>query len=219
MNTIKNQILTLIIDHSRFFFTTISDMGVYFVNYAEKSEVKPLYLEKKKNKMYLNAQEADFIKEKLISDFSELNLVGLGDFISLILKMDNIIDYALKFIDTLDYIDIFSSNLDLRKKYHNLINNIIKMADIIKESLKLLRDNPIGVIHDINRIHQVYANTEQLIHSFQTSLFNGSDLEMRTLIIIMSSIKILESLIDKMNHVVDTIMVLRYESEFKFREI
>ena len=127
MNKIKEQIITMLIEHSRIIYSVISDMGVFYSSWAENYEKNKDMLEKKKNKMILSEEDGDQIKIRLIQEFAEVGAQGLGDYIALVLRMDNVINNALEFVDTLTYIDYDISN-EIKKKYNKLVNNIIKMS-------------------------------------------------------------------------------------------
>lgn len=201
-------------------YSLISDVGVYFLNFAEKSEVDKLDLENKKNKMLSELQEADSIKNKVIRDFSEIIIIGIDtrNYISLILKMQNLLNYALKFVENLEYIDFKILNMVFKQKYHKILDNIIQMALLMKETMKWVQNNPSGVIPDINKMHQVSENTEQLIRTIMSLIFIDNDLKVRDLVLIFSSIKIIESILDKINHIADNIRILYYESQFWSKE-
>ena len=83
MQKIKEQILTMLIEHCRIISSVIGDMGVSYSSWAKNSKSSEEELEKKKNKMQLSEEEADEIKIKLIKKFSEAGAQGLGDYISL----------------------------------------------------------------------------------------------------------------------------------------
>ncbi|MFX1258254.1 MAG: DUF47 family protein [Promethearchaeota archaeon] len=190
------------------------------MNFAEKSEVDKLDLENKKNKMLSELQEADSIKNKVIRDFSEIIIIGIDtrNYISLILKMQNLLNYALKFVENLEYIDFKILNMVFKQKYHKILDNIIQMALLMKETMKWVQNNPSGVIPDINKMHQVSENTEQLIRTIMSLIFIDNDLKVRDLVLIFSSIKIIESILDKINHIADNIRILYYESQFWSKE-
>ena len=106
MNKIKDQILTMLLEHSRLIYTAISDMGVFYSGWAENYEKNKSNLEKKKNKMVLTEEDGDEIKIKLIKEFSEASTQGLQSYLTLILRMDNVINYPLEFVDMLPKIKL-----------------------------------------------------------------------------------------------------------------
>ena len=117
MNKIKEQIITMLIEHSRIIYSVVSDMGVFYSSWAENYEKNKDMLEKKKNKMILSEEDGDQIKIRLIQEFAEVGAQGLGDYIALVLRMDNVINNALEFVDILTYIDYDISN-EIKKKYN-----------------------------------------------------------------------------------------------------
>ena len=56
MNKIKDEIVSMLIEHSRIIYSTISDMGVFYSTWAKDYESNKESLEKKKNKMQLRAK-------------------------------------------------------------------------------------------------------------------------------------------------------------------
>ncbi|MHA1885190.1 MAG: hypothetical protein ACW96S_09085, partial [Promethearchaeota archaeon] len=99
MNKIKEEIISMLIEHSRIIYSVISDMGVYYSTWVKDYESNKDSLEKKKSKMQLREEDGDAIKIQLIQNYSEAGAQGLGDYVALILKMDNIINYPLEFVD------------------------------------------------------------------------------------------------------------------------
>ena len=79
MNKIKEQIITMLIDHSRIIYSVISDMGVFYSSWAENYEKNKDMLEKKHIKMILSEEDADQIKIRVIQEFAEAGAQGLGD--------------------------------------------------------------------------------------------------------------------------------------------
>ncbi|MFX1258255.1 MAG: hypothetical protein ACFFAN_10370 [Promethearchaeota archaeon] len=185
------------------------------MNYLKSPEKELLDLEEKKNKIHLDMQKADLIKERLIRDFStssNSNILSYSDFLILVIRMDGILDYISEFFNNLNYIQFNSLNIGFKKKYYRLIRNTLEMAEILKETIRLIKNNPKAIIADINRMHRIRDNSKKLIRNCRNFLFNENDLEKRNLVITLSSINILETLIDKMNHVIEIIRILRYEN-------
>ncbi|GAI66596.1 unnamed protein product [marine sediment metagenome] len=60
---IKEEIISLLIDHVRIVYSIISDMGVYYTTWAEDFEASKKSLEKKKSKMQLSEEEEDKLLE------------------------------------------------------------------------------------------------------------------------------------------------------------
>ena len=104
MNKIKEQIITMLHEHSRILYNAISDMGVFYTGWAEGYETNKASLEKKRNKLILLEEDADSIKIRIIKEFSEIGAQGMGDYVALVLKMDNVINFALEFVDILTFL-------------------------------------------------------------------------------------------------------------------
>jgi len=210
MNKIKEEIISMFIEHSRIIYSVLSDMGVFYNRWAEDYEKNKGSLDKKKNKMQLSEEDADSIKIQLIQNFSESG-AGLGNFVSLILKMDNVINYPLEFVDMLPKIK-FSSKIDpeITKRYEKLINNTIKMADVLKSTIKNLRDNPDMVFQNTTTIHEIENEIDTIYRQFLEYLYSNEDLDIRTLLRLRDSIVLLEQLCDRMHDIADEIRVLLY---------
>jgi len=108
-------------------------MGVYYSTWAEDLESNRKTLEKKKAKMQLSEEEGDELKIRLIQNFSEAQAFKMGAYVNLVLRMDNIINYPLEFVDMLGNIDLKEKKeKEIKKKYHKLLNQIIEMDDTLK---------------------------------------------------------------------------------------
>ena len=131
MNKIKEEIVSMLIEHSRIIYSVISDMGVYYSTWTKDYEANKESLEKKKGKMQLREEDADGIKIQLIQNYSEAGAQGLGDYVALILRMDNVINYPLEFVDMLPKIKLENGKDDeIKKRYDKLINKIIQKNKI-----------------------------------------------------------------------------------------
>lgn len=205
MNKTKEQVITLLIDHSRIISSVISDLGVYYSNWAESNTKN---LEKKRNNMILSEEEGDEIKIRMIQEYAEVG-AGLGDYIALILKMDNVINSALEFVEMLSFIDN-KINDNIKKKYHKLINNIIKMTDVLKQAIKNLRDNPKEVFNETTTIHEIENDIDSIFRGFLSDLYNDKDLDIRSLLKIRDTILVLEDLADRIHDIADILRVLIY---------
>ena len=210
MQKIKDELLTLLIEHSRIIYSIVSDMGVYYSGWSENYEAKKDSLDKKKGKMQLSEEEGDTIKIRLITEFSEAGTQGLGNYLTLILKMDNVINSALEFVDMLSLID-FKISGEIKKKYHSLINDTIKMADVLKKTMKNLRDKPEEVFDNTTTIHEIENDVDLLYREFLNHIYSDKDLDIRVLLRIRDSITSLEELADKIHDVADLIRVLNYQ--------
>jgi len=207
MNKIKEQIISMLIEHSRVIYSVISDMGVFYTYWAEYNEEN---LQNKKNKMILTEEDGDAIKIQLIKKFAEVGAQGFSDYIALILRLDNVINSALEFVDILTYIDYKISD-KIKKQYHNLLNDIIKMADILKKTIKNMRDNPQEAFDNTTSIHEIENEIDLVFRRFLSDLYNDQELDIRLLLRIRDSIMVLEELADRIHDAADLIRVLLYQ--------
>ncbi len=212
MNKIKEEIITRLIEHSRIIYTVISDMAVYFTTWAEDYESNKDNLEKKKNKMQLSEEDGDSIKIQLIKEFSEAEAQGMGDYMTLVLRMDNLINYPLEFVDMLPKIKLEGTeDKEIKKRYSKLINKIIKMTDVLKSTIKSLRDNRDVVFSKTTTIHEMENEIDTIYRQFLEYLYSNEDLDIRILLRIRDSIVLLEQLADRIHDLTDLIRVLLYQ--------
>jgi len=212
MNKIKDQIISMLIEHSRIIYSVISNMGVFYSTWVENDEKSKETLEKKMSKMQLSEEDGDSIKIRLIQDFSEASTQGMGDYVALVLKMDNVINFALEFVAILGNINLDEKQGGgIQKRYHKLINNVIKMADVLKRTIKNLRDKPEDVFKNTTEIHELENNIDVIFREFLEYLYSNEQLDIRLLLRIRDSIKILEDLADRVHDIADLIRVLRYQ--------
>ena len=203
---IKGEIVSLLIDHSRIIYNIISDMAVYFSSWSEGKSKH----EKKKNKMQIVEEEADEIKVKII-EYSDVG-VGLGDLIGLVLKMDNVINYPLEFVDILNKIHLDQEQkLRISEQYHKLINKIIGMADVLKTTIKNLRDNQDKVFNNTTEIHEIENEIDYIYREFLEELYSNEDIPVRMILRIRDSIVLLEQLADRIHDIADVIRVILYQ--------
>jgi len=210
MQKIKEQILTMLIEHCRIISSVISDMSVCYSSWAKDFKANKNDLERKKIKMQMSEEEADEIKIKLIKQFSEAGAQGLGDYISLILRMDNVINYAIEFVDILAFIDS-DINENLKKRYEKLLNKILEMSDALKSTIKGLRDKPDVVFDRTTMIHEIENDIDKIYREFLNHLYDNKDLDIRKLLRIRDSINMLEQLADRIHDIADIIRVLLYQ--------
>ncbi|MFX1239414.1 MAG: DUF47 domain-containing protein [Promethearchaeota archaeon] len=210
MKKFKEQLITMLIEHCRIIYSVVSDMGVFFSSWAESDQSENKNLEKKKNKMQLLEEDGDAIKIRLIKEFSEAGAQGLGGYIELILKMDNLINSALEFIDMISRIDP-NINSEIKTRYHKLINTILEMANILKTTIKSLRDKPEDVFKNTTKIHEIENSIDKVFRDFMNHIYNDKDLEIRLLLRIRDSIIVLEDLADRIHDIADIIRVLVYQ--------
>jgi uncharacterized protein Yka (UPF0111/DUF47 family) len=210
MKKFKEQLITMLIEHSRIIYSVVSDMGVYYSSWAGLNDSAKVDLDKKKNKMLLLEEDADNIKIRLIKEFSEAGAQGLGDYIALVLKMDNVINTALEFIDILGNIDKDIDD-DIKKRYHKLINSSIGMADMLKKTIKSLRDKPEDVFTNTTKIHETENEIDEVFREFLNYIYDDDDLDIRLVLKIRDSIIVLEELADRIHDIADVIRVVLYQ--------
>ncbi|MFX1303792.1 MAG: hypothetical protein ACFE9X_10570 [Promethearchaeota archaeon] len=201
----------MLIEHSRAMYSIMSDMGVFYVNWVENSKSNKEILEKKAIKLKFDIEKATSIKNQTIKDFSELVTFGSGDLVILLQKMDNLSNLTLKFVDLLMYIELGKVDSEMKRMYHKSINEILEMVKLLKESIKLLRENPNNIIFNINKIHELANSTDKIFHQFLHYLYKDKDVELRNLLIIRDSVITLEQFVDKINHIAEILRVLHYE--------
>lgn len=212
MNKIKEEIITRLIEHSRIIYSVISDMAVYFTTWAEDYESNKDNLEKKKNKMQLSEEDGDSIKIQLIKEFSEAEAQGVGDYMTLVLRMDNVINYPLEFVDMLPKIKLDGKpDKEIKKRYNKLINKIIEMAAVLKTTIKNLRDKREAVFDNTTKIHEIENEIDTIYRQFLEYLYSNEDLDIRNLLRIRDSIVLLEQLADRIHFITDLIRVLLYQ--------
>jgi uncharacterized protein Yka (UPF0111/DUF47 family) len=192
-------------------YSVLSDMAVFYNRWAESYEKHKSSLEKKKNKMQLNEEDADSIKIQLIQKYSESG-AGLGNFVALILKMDNVINYPLEFVDMLTKIQFDTKKYqEVNKRYDKLINKIIEMADVLKSTIKSLRDKPEVVFKNTTAIHEIENEIDTIYRQFLEYIYSNEELDMRILLRLRDSIVLLEQLADRIHDIADEIRVLLYQ--------
>ncbi|TFG15779.1 MAG: DUF47 family protein [Promethearchaeota archaeon] len=204
---IKDEIITMLLEHSRILYNVISDMSVFYSGWSEGNKED---LDKKKTKMQLSEEDADAIKIKLIQDYAEAGPQGLGGYIGLVLKMDNVINNALEFVDILNTID-YKINDEMKRRYQKLLNKIIKMIDILKLAIKNLRDSPDKVFKNTTSIHEIENEIDLIFRQFLDYLYGNEDLDIRKLLRVRDSIIILEDLADRVHDIADEIRVLLHQ--------
>ncbi|KKN20777.1 hypothetical protein LCGC14_0932080 [marine sediment metagenome] len=212
MTKIKEEIIAMLIEHSRIIYSVLSDMGVFYKKWVDDFEKNKDFLEKKKTKMQLSEEDADNIKIQLIQNYSEAETQGLGHFMALILRMDNIINYPLEFVDLLTKIKLNGKiNNEIKKRYEKLINKTIKMADVLKTAIKSLRDNPDAVFNNTTMVHELENEVDTIYRQFLEYLYSNEDLNIRTLLRLRDTIVLLEELADRIHDIADLIRVLLYQ--------
>ncbi|MHA1932087.1 MAG: DUF47 domain-containing protein [Promethearchaeota archaeon] len=212
MNKIKDEIISMLIEHSRIIYSVISDMAVYYSAWAKDYESNKESLEKKKTKMQLLEEDADAIKLQLIKNYAEAGAQGFGDYVALILRMDNLINYALEFISMLPKIKLDSKkDTEIIKRYEKLINKTIQMVDVLKSTIKSLRDNPESVLKNTTMIHEIENEIDTIYRQFLEFLYSDEGLDIRKLLRIRDSIVLIEECADRIHDIADQIRILLYQ--------
>ncbi len=211
MDKIKEQILDLLIEHSRAVYSIVSDMGVFYQNWVDSSKSSKAILENKVSKLYLDIEEATSIKNRIIKEFSEAFSLGAGDWAILTQKMHNLSNLAFKFVNILEHVDLSVIDSEMKKRYHKSINSILEMVNLLKSSIKLLRENPDSIIYNLNEIHELGNSTDLMLHDFLYYLYKDKDLEIRNLLVIRDNVVALEHYIDKIYSIAEIIRMLHYE--------
>ncbi|MFX1278775.1 MAG: DUF47 domain-containing protein [Promethearchaeota archaeon] len=213
MNKIKEEIISMLIEHSRIIYSVISDMGVYYSTWAKDYEANKDFLEKKKGKMQLREEDADGIKIRLIQNYAEAGAQGLGDYVALILRMDNTINYPLEFVDMLSNIVLEGgTDEEIKKRYDKLINKIMNMADVLKSTIKSLRDQKTQIVFEnTTTIHELENEIDTIYRQFLEFLYSDENLDVRKLLRIRDSIVLLEQLADRIHDLADNIRILLYQ--------
>ncbi|MHA1986389.1 MAG: DUF47 domain-containing protein [Promethearchaeota archaeon] len=212
MSKIKDEIVSMLIEHSRIIYSEISDMAVFYSAWAKDYDSNKESLEKKKNKMVLREEDADGIKLQLIKNYAEAGAQGFGDYVALILRMDNVLNYPLEFVDMLPKIKLDDGKDDeIKKNYEKLINKTINMADVLKSAIKSLRDNPESSLKHTTMIHEIENEVDAIYRQFLESLYSNDGLDMRKLLRIRDSIVLLEQLADRIHDIADLIRILLYQ--------
>jgi uncharacterized protein Yka (UPF0111/DUF47 family) len=208
---VKEEIITLLIEHSRIIYSVTSDMGVYYSTWAEDFESNKKSLEKKKSNMQLSEEEADELKIRLIRNFSEAEAFNLGAYVNLVLRMDNIINYPLEFVDMLANINLSGKNVkEIKKKYHKLLNKIMEMVDVLKIAIKNLRDKPNIVFENTTTIHEIESEVDRTYRQFLEFIYSNVE-DIRTLLRVRDSIVLLEQMADRVHDIADVMRVLLYQ--------
>ncbi|NHJ21189.1 MAG: hypothetical protein EAX91_09615 [Candidatus Lokiarchaeota archaeon] len=208
---VKEEIITLLIEHSRIIYDVTSDMGVYYSSWAEDFESNKENLEKKKTKMQISEEEADELKIRLIKNFSEAEAFNMGAYVNLVLRMDVILNYPLEFVDMLTNIKIKGKNAkEIKKRYHKLLNQVLEMVDILKTTIKNLRDNPDVVFENTTTIHELESEIDKTYRQFLEFIYSNVE-DIRVLLRIRDSIVLLEQMADRVHDIADVMRVLLYQ--------
>jgi len=206
-----DQILSLLVEHSRIIYNVLSNMGVYYSTWMKENNSNHDELGKKQAKLQILEEDGDEIKLKLISEFSEAETQGLGDYMTLILKMDNAINPALEFVDILSKIESFKEiDGTMKDQYEKLINSILKMGNVLKLAIKNLRGNLEEVCQNTTTIHEIENEIDHIFREFLDYLYDNEEINRGILFRLRDSIKILEELADRIHDIGDLIRVIRH---------
>mgnify|MGYP006277838173 CR=1 FL=1 len=206
-----DQILSLLVEHSRIIYNVLSNMGVYYSTWMKENNSNHEELGKKQAKLQILEEDGDEIKLKLISEFSEAETQGLGDYMTLILKMDNAINPALEFVDILSKIESFKEiDGTMKDQYEKLINSILKMGNVLKLAIKNLRGNLEEVCQNTTTIHEIENEIDHIFREFLDYLYDNEEINRGILFRLRDSIKILEELADRIHDIGDLIRVIRH---------
>ena len=85
------------------------------------------------------------------------------------------------------------------------------MADVLKTTIKNLRDNPKAVLDNTTTLHKIENDIDTLYRDFLNYIYDNEDLDVRKVLRIRDSIIILEQLSDRIHDIADLIRVLIYQ--------
>lgn len=207
---IKNQIILVVIEHSRIIYDVISNLGAYYTLWEEDYEFNKRKLEQKRIKMQFLEEDADEIKIRLIQKYSEVGTHGLGGFLALILRMDDMINPILEFVDIIAYLN-YNIDDEVKKRYKKLINYLLEMVDLLKITIKNLLYNPKEVFNNTTQIHEIENVIDVIFLEFLNYLYDNPDIQIRTVLKIRDSIIVLEKLSNQIHDIADSIRVLLYQ--------
>ena len=85
------------------------------------------------------------------------------------------------------------------------------MADVLKSTIKSLRDKPDVVFNNTTKIHEFENEVDTIYRQFLEYLYSNKDLDMRILLRLRDSIVLLEQCADRIHDIADEIRVLLYQ--------
>ena len=85
------------------------------------------------------------------------------------------------------------------------------MADMLKKTIKSLRDKPEDVFANTTKIHETENQIDEVSREFLNYIYDDKDLDIRLLLKIRDSIIVLEELADRIHDIADVIRVLLYQ--------
>ena len=100
---------------------------------------------------------------------------------------------------------------EIVKRYEKLINKNIEMANVLKSTIKSLRDKPDVVFKNTTKIHEIENEVDTIYRQFLEYLYANEDLNIRILLRLRDSIVLLEQLADRIHDIADRVRVLLYQ--------
>lgn len=85
------------------------------------------------------------------------------------------------------------------------------MADVLKSTIKSLRDKPEIVFKNTTTIHEIENEVDAIYRQFLEYLYSNEDLNVRKLLRIRDSIVLIEQCADRIHDIADLIRVLLYQ--------
>ncbi len=85
------------------------------------------------------------------------------------------------------------------------------MAEVLKSTIKSLRDKPELVLKNTTMIHELENEVDAIYRQFLEALYSNEDLGMRKLLRIRDTIVLIEELCDKIHDIADLIRILLYQ--------
>ena len=84
------------------------------------------------------------------------------------------------------------------------------MTDVLKTTIKNLRDNRPAVSDNTTMIHKIENDIDLMFREFLNYLYDDTSLDIRLMLKIKDSLIILEQLADRIHDIADIIRVLLY---------
>ncbi len=85
------------------------------------------------------------------------------------------------------------------------------MANVLKSTIKALRDKPNEVFNKTTKIHEIENEIDTIYRQFLEYLYSNEDLNIRVILRIRDSIVLLEQLCDRIHDLSDFLRVLIYQ--------
>jgi uncharacterized protein Yka (UPF0111/DUF47 family) len=84
------------------------------------------------------------------------------------------------------------------------------MTDVLKTTIKNLRDNKTAVFNSTTEIHELENEIDSTYRQFLEYLYSNEEIKIRLLLRLRDSIVLLEQLADRIHDIADLIRVLLY---------